>query len=95
MLDRYTFGIASIILATVGTIVLIWAGFDNVLAWRIVGTGAVLLGGAWIVVASNSAAAVQVVGPPPPPDKENQVTYVLDRDLVRFLKFAGSVLASF
>jgi Thermolysin metallopeptidase, alpha-helical domain len=28
-----------------------------------------------------------------PPEKSNQVTYILDRDLIRFIKFAGSVVA--
>jgi Zn-dependent metalloprotease len=95
MLVRYALGIASLGLATVSAIALMWISFDNVIAWKILGTLAILLGGAWIFIALNSSSAVQVGGPPPPPNNGSQVTYVFDQDLVRFLKFAGSVLALF
>jgi hypothetical protein len=96
MLVRYVLGIASLGLGTMGPIALMWIGFDNVVAWKTLGTCALLFGAAWIFLVFHSWSAQQVGGPSAPrAGNGSQVTYVFDRDLVRFLKFAGSVLALF
>jgi hypothetical protein len=95
MFDRQLLGVATVGLATVVPIALMWIGFDHVVTWKILGTCAVLLTAAWALFVLNSSPSARGERPTPLPDNASQVTYVLDRDLVRFVKLAGSVLSLF
>jgi Thermolysin metallopeptidase, alpha-helical domain len=100
--------IACIAVSSLFAILLIWIGFDNVYVWKTLGTFTVLFCVYLLVDFVLSASSAQLVAGTPPPtagsvvaqiptqaNGQGQVTYVVDQDLVRYVKVAGSFLAIF
>jgi hypothetical protein len=86
-----------LVIAAANLIVLVWSGFQNVVAWKSLATIAVIFCACTTVftVLSRSRGDSDSTARPNPRARSRNVKYVLDRGLVRFVKVAGTFLAFF
>jgi Sec-independent protein translocase protein TatA len=91
---NYFASLATLAVGVFSLIALIWLGIDHVLTWKVIGTAGTVLAAYWVVVAATSGSTERL-GWLRTEQPAERVTYVFDAGLVRFLKFAGAILAIF